>query len=53
MRGTSFAAPQGTEENLNAIRGLQIPLESFPKILMSLGLFGLISLRQEAIAEIK
>jgi len=31
MRGTSFAAPQGTEENLNAIRGLQIPLESFPK----------------------
>ena len=31
MRGTSFTAPQGTEENLNAIRGLQIPLESFPK----------------------
>ena len=31
MRGTYFAAPQGTEENLNAIRGLQIPLESFPK----------------------
>ena len=31
MRGTSFAAPQGTEENLNAIRELQISLESFPK----------------------
>lgn len=31
MRGISFAAPQGAEENLNAIRGLQISLESFPK----------------------
>lgn len=31
MRGTSFAAPKGTEENLNAISELQIPLESFPK----------------------
>lgn len=31
QRGTSFAAPQGTEENLNAISELQIPFESFPK----------------------
>ena len=29
--GTSFAAPQGTEENLNAIRRLQIPLADFPQ----------------------
>jgi len=31
MRGTSFAAPQGTEENLNAISELQTPLADFPK----------------------
>ena len=31
MRGTSFAAPQGTEENLNAISELQIPLADFPQ----------------------
>ena len=29
--GTSFAAPQGTEENLKAIRRLQIPLADFPQ----------------------
>ena len=29
--GTSFAAPQGTEENLNAISELQIPLADFPQ----------------------
>lgn len=29
MRGTSFAAPQGTEENLNAISELQTPLADF------------------------
>jgi len=31
MEGTSFAAPQGTEENLNAISELQIPLAVFPQ----------------------
>ena len=31
MRGTSFAAPQGTEENLNAISELQTPLTDFPQ----------------------
>ncbi|WP_298705126.1 hypothetical protein [uncultured Campylobacter sp.] len=31
MRGTSFAAPQGTEENLNAISELQTPLADFPQ----------------------
>lgn len=31
MRGTSFAAPQGTEENLKAISELQIPLTVFPQ----------------------
>ena len=31
MRGTSFAAPQGTEENLKAISELQIPLSDFPQ----------------------
>ena len=31
MRGTSFEAPQGTEENLNAISELQIPLADFPQ----------------------
>ena len=31
MRGTSFAAPQGTEENLKAISELQIPLADFPQ----------------------
>ena len=31
MRGTSFAAPQGTKENLNAISELQIPLVVFPQ----------------------
>ena len=29
--GTSFAAPQGTKENLNAISELQIPLADFPQ----------------------
>lgn len=29
--GTSFAAPQGTEENLNAISELQTPLADFPQ----------------------
>lgn len=31
MEGTSFAAPQGTEENLNAISELQTPLADFPQ----------------------
>ena len=31
MRGTSFAAPQGTKENLNVISELQIPLTVFPQ----------------------
>ena len=31
MRGTSFAAPQGTEENLNAISELQTPIADFPQ----------------------
>ena len=31
MRGTSFAAPQGTEENLNTISELQTPLADFPQ----------------------
>ena len=30
-RGTSFAAPQGTKENLNAISELQTPLVDFPQ----------------------
>ncbi len=31
MRGTSFAVPQGTKENLNAISELQTPLADFPQ----------------------
>ena len=31
MRGTSFVAPQGTEENLKAISELQTPLADFPQ----------------------
>lgn len=53
MRGTSFAAPQGTEENLNAISEFKFRLRIFRKNRTTLGSAGLINLKPKAMSEMR
>ena len=53
MEGTSFAAPQGTEENLNAISELKLRLRIFRKSRTTPRSVGLISPKLKVMSEMK